>query len=229
MFRFLLIKELKDYPGHGSISFQINVLKSGQFVLFPPVLLTYIHRDVRRPLDRDSSSNCQQCQHGEHMGQTSGYLYTSVHQLWKVITGNSNQFLPCSVTIGASFMSSMNIATESHFTDMSRCLLNRLPRSSSTSCQYGCRRASKGINRNQDLQWALQLISLQSWPVSRRCGLEGMTTMLTEMVHNTLRIALGWFSGSGTKNHLEKKHKSPKSESSLLDIRWQQKWETWVL
>lgn len=84
MFRFLLIKELKGHPGHGSISFQTNVLKSGQFVLFPPVLLTYIHRDVRRPLDRDSSSNCQQCQHGEHMGQTSGYLYTSAYQLWKV-------------------------------------------------------------------------------------------------------------------------------------------------
>lgn len=229
MFRFLLIKELKGHPGHGSISFQTNVLKSGQFVLFPPVLLTYIHRDVRQPLDRDSSSNCQQANMENTWGRQAVISTLQSINFEKYITGNSNQCLPCSVTIGASFTSSMNIATESHFTDMSRCLLNRLPWSSSTPCQYGCRRASKGINRNQDLQWALQLISLQSWPVSRRCGLEGMTTMLTEMVHNTLRIALGWFSGSGTKNHLEKKHKSPKSESSLLDIRWQQKWETWVL
>jgi hypothetical protein len=43
--------------------------------------------------------------------------------------------------------------------------------------------------------------------LTKRCGLEGVTTMPTEMVYNTLRIALERFSVSGAKDHLKKKYK----------------------
>lgn len=69
MFQFLLIEELRSCFDHGFISFQTIALKSGQCVLSPPVLLTYIHRAVRQLLIKESSSNCQQHGHGEHVGR----------------------------------------------------------------------------------------------------------------------------------------------------------------
>lgn len=81
MFQFLLIEERRSHFGHGFISFQTVALKSGQCVLSPPVLLTYIRRAVRQFLIKDSSSDCQQHGRGEHMDWASGYLHTSVYQL----------------------------------------------------------------------------------------------------------------------------------------------------
>lgn len=147
----------------------------------PPVLLTYIRRAVRQLLIKESSSYCQQHGRGEHVGWASGYLHTSVHQLWK---GHPWKFqdLVCSATIATSF---------TFFNEHS--LLNRLSRSSPTPCQCGYRRASKGINRNQDLPWALQWISIQFWPsYLEAVALKGWLLCLLKCI---FRIALGWFTG----------------------------------